>query len=174
MEQGSVLQSSRKVGPDVWVFRRSEKEPQWSTHLSQEWRWQRDQLRSGASGVGEIALAIGFQSSSAFTIAFTRIVGCPPTQFLLKDQEDFSLKKLRRKQYLGYRFGHRRQVTLNYGGKGFSWFVNYALLIIGLRYSGNSKSVEGNFMGVQLPSRHHCKLIILVSYKHVWVACARS
>jgi hypothetical protein len=120
MEQGSVLQSSRKVGPDVWVFRRSEKEPQWSTHLSQEWRWQRDQLRSGTSGVGEIALAIGFQSSSAFTIAFTRIVGCPPTQFLLKDQEDFSLKKLRRKQYLGYRFGHRRQVTLNYGGKGLA------------------------------------------------------
>jgi AraC-like DNA-binding protein len=76
--------------------------------------------KSGTSGVGEIALAIGFQSSSAFTIAFTRIVGCPPTQFLLKDQEDFSLKKLRRKQYLGYRFGHRRQVTLNYGGKGLA------------------------------------------------------
>ena len=32
--------------------------------------------------VGEITLAIGFQSSSAFTTAFTRIVGCPPTQFL--------------------------------------------------------------------------------------------
>jgi AraC-like DNA-binding protein len=56
--------------------------PQWPTHLPQEWRWQKDQLRSGTRSVGEIALAIGFQSSSAFTTAFTRIVGCPPTQFL--------------------------------------------------------------------------------------------
>jgi AraC-like DNA-binding protein len=43
---------------------------------------EKDQLRSGTRSVGEIALAIGFQSSSAFTTAFTRIVGCPPTQFL--------------------------------------------------------------------------------------------
>jgi AraC-like DNA-binding protein len=50
----------------------------------QRWRMAlaKDQLRSGTRSVGEIALAIGFQSSSAFTTAFTRIVGCPPTQFL--------------------------------------------------------------------------------------------
>jgi AraC-like DNA-binding protein len=50
----------------------------------QQWRMAlaKDQLRSGTRSVGEIALAIGFQSSSAFTTAFTRIVGCPPTQFL--------------------------------------------------------------------------------------------
>jgi AraC-like DNA-binding protein len=42
----------------------------------------KDQLRSGTRGVGEIAQAIGFQSSSAFTTAFTRIAGCPPNQFL--------------------------------------------------------------------------------------------
>ena len=41
-----------------------------------------DQLRSGTRSVGGIVLAIGFQSSSVFTTAFTRIVGCPPTQFL--------------------------------------------------------------------------------------------
>jgi AraC-like DNA-binding protein len=50
----------------------------------QRWRMAlaKDQLRSGTSSVGEIALKIGFQSSSAFTTAFTRIVGCPPTEFM--------------------------------------------------------------------------------------------
>ena len=50
----------------------------------QRWRMAlaKDQLKSGTLGVGEIALSIGFQSSSAFTTAFTRIFGCPPTQFV--------------------------------------------------------------------------------------------
>jgi AraC-like DNA-binding protein len=52
----------------------------------QRWRMAlaKDQLRSGTRSVGEIALTIGFQSSSAFTTSFTRIVGCPPSQFWLK------------------------------------------------------------------------------------------
>jgi AraC-like DNA-binding protein len=50
----------------------------------QRWRMAlaKDQHTSETRSVGEIALAIGFRSSSAFTTAFTRIVGCPPTQFL--------------------------------------------------------------------------------------------
>jgi AraC-like DNA-binding protein len=52
----------------------------------QQWRMAlaKDQLRSRTRSVGEIALEIGFQSSSAFTAAFTRIVGCPSTQFLIE------------------------------------------------------------------------------------------
>ncbi len=49
----------------------------------QHWRMAlaKDQLRLGRRGVGEIALAIGFQSASAFSTAFTRAVGCSPKQF---------------------------------------------------------------------------------------------
>ncbi len=42
----------------------------------------KEQLRTGIRGVGEIALAIGFQSSSAFSTAFTRVVGCSPKNFM--------------------------------------------------------------------------------------------
>ncbi|NDL66064.1 helix-turn-helix domain-containing protein [Enterobacteriales bacterium SAP-6] len=43
----------------------------------QQWRMAlaKDALRSGASTIGEIALQVGFQSSSAFSSAFSRIVG---------------------------------------------------------------------------------------------------
>jgi AraC-like DNA-binding protein len=41
----------------------------------------KDELRTGAKSVGEIAQAIGFQSSSAFSTAFTRAVGCSPKRF---------------------------------------------------------------------------------------------
>ena len=41
----------------------------------------KDELSRGTKSVGEIAYGIGFQSPSAFTTAFTRVVGCPPTQF---------------------------------------------------------------------------------------------
>jgi AraC-like DNA-binding protein len=41
----------------------------------------KDELSRGTKGVGEIAFAIGFQSSSAFTTAFTRAVGCSPRRF---------------------------------------------------------------------------------------------
>jgi AraC-like DNA-binding protein len=48
-------------------------------------RWRmtlaRDQLRYGTTTIGEIALAIGFQSSSAFSTAFTKATGCSPRQF---------------------------------------------------------------------------------------------
>jgi AraC-like DNA-binding protein len=42
----------------------------------------KDELRWGTRSVGEIALAVGFQSSSAFSTAFTKAVGCSPTKFL--------------------------------------------------------------------------------------------
>ena len=48
-------------------------------------RWRmalaKDELIRGTKSVGEIAFAIGFQSSSAFTTAFTRAVGCSPSRF---------------------------------------------------------------------------------------------
>ncbi len=48
-------------------------------------RWRmalaKDELRRGTRSIGEIALAVGFQSSSAFSTAFTRVVGCSPTRF---------------------------------------------------------------------------------------------
>jgi AraC-like DNA-binding protein len=49
----------------------------------QHWRMAlaKDALRSGKQSVGEIAFAIGFQSQSAFSTAFSRAVGCAPKQF---------------------------------------------------------------------------------------------
>lgn len=49
----------------------------------QRWRMAiaKDELRRGVSSIGEIALAVGFQSSSAFSTAFTGTVGCSPRQF---------------------------------------------------------------------------------------------
>ncbi|WP_446741720.1 AraC family transcriptional regulator [Silvibacterium acidisoli] len=49
----------------------------------QQWRiaLAKDELRHGLRSVGEIALAVGFQSGSAFSTAFTRAVGCSPRQF---------------------------------------------------------------------------------------------
>lgn len=41
----------------------------------------KDALSRGTRSVGEIAFDIGFQSPSAFTTAFTRVVGCSPTRF---------------------------------------------------------------------------------------------
>lgn len=48
-------------------------------------RWRialaKDALRRGTPSIGEIAFAIGFQSSSAFNTAFRRTVGCSPGRF---------------------------------------------------------------------------------------------
>ncbi|MGI4755629.1 MAG: AraC family transcriptional regulator [Janthinobacterium lividum] len=48
-------------------------------------RWRmavaKDELRRGTRSIGEIALAVGFQSSSAFSTSFTRAVGCSPKRF---------------------------------------------------------------------------------------------
>jgi AraC-like DNA-binding protein len=48
-------------------------------------RWRiavaKDKLRSGSQSIGEIALAVGFQSPSAFSTSFTRAVGCSPKRF---------------------------------------------------------------------------------------------
>lgn len=48
-----------------------------------QWRMAlaKDELIRGKKSVGEIAFAIGFQSPSAFTTAFTRAVGCSPRRF---------------------------------------------------------------------------------------------
>ena len=50
----------------------------------QRWRMAmaKDELRRGERNIAEIALLIGFQSSGSFTKAFTRSVGCPPSQFV--------------------------------------------------------------------------------------------
>lgn len=39
------------------------------------------ELSCGTKSIGEIALSVGFQSSSAFSTAFTRAVGCSPKSF---------------------------------------------------------------------------------------------
>jgi AraC-like DNA-binding protein len=44
----------------------------------------KDELRRGTRSIGEIALAIGFRSSSAFSTAFTRAVGCSPKRFVAR------------------------------------------------------------------------------------------
>lgn len=41
----------------------------------------KDELSRGTKTIGEIAMSVGFHSSSAFSTAFTRVVGCSPTQF---------------------------------------------------------------------------------------------
>jgi len=49
----------------------------------QQWRIAiaKEQLRRGQMSVGEIALLVGFRSSSAFSTAFKRAVGCSPREF---------------------------------------------------------------------------------------------
>jgi AraC-like DNA-binding protein len=48
-----------------------------------DWRMAlaKDELRRGSRSIGEIALAIGFQSSSAFSTAFSQAVGSSPKRF---------------------------------------------------------------------------------------------
>lgn len=48
-----------------------------------EWRMAvaRDALRNGTKTISELAFAIGYESESAFSTAFRRVVGCPPKQF---------------------------------------------------------------------------------------------
>lgn len=41
----------------------------------------RDQLRAGTKSVGQIAYAVGFQSSSAFSTAFSRVTGMSPKRY---------------------------------------------------------------------------------------------
>ncbi len=53
-------------------------------------RWRmavaKAELRHGTKSIGEIALAVGFQSVSAFSAAFTREVGCSPKRFVTSSQ----------------------------------------------------------------------------------------
>ncbi|MCU1321090.1 MAG: transcriptional regulator, AraC family [Acidobacteriaceae bacterium] len=41
----------------------------------------KDELRKGTRSISEIAFAVGFQSVSAFSTAFSRTVGCPPRRY---------------------------------------------------------------------------------------------
>ena len=50
------------------------------------------------------------------------------------DDVDFFLKKLRRKQYLGYRFGYRRQFAL-------IW-ASYAKLQMGMGLAGSLNTLD--------------------------------
>ena len=49
-------------------------------------RWRmavaKDELRRGTRTIAEIALTVGFQSPSAFSTSFTRVVGCSPRRFV--------------------------------------------------------------------------------------------
>ena len=55
----------------------------------QRWRMAlaKDELRRGSRTVNEIAMAVGFQSASAFSTAFTRAVGCAPSRFAATTQK---------------------------------------------------------------------------------------
>lgn len=55
----------------------------------QRWRMvlARAQLRSGDLSIGELALSLGFQSSSAFSTAFTNAHGCSPKAFLISKRK---------------------------------------------------------------------------------------
>ena len=44
----------------------------------------KDELSCGTKTIGEVALSVGFQSSSAFSTAFTRAVGCSPRRFAME------------------------------------------------------------------------------------------
>jgi AraC-like DNA-binding protein len=48
-----------------------------------QWRMAlaKDALRSGAGRLNEIAFACGYQSASAFSTAFSRVVGCSPARY---------------------------------------------------------------------------------------------
>jgi AraC-like DNA-binding protein len=48
-----------------------------------DWRiaLAKDELSRGTKTVGEIAMSVGFHSSSAFSTAFTRVAGCSPKRF---------------------------------------------------------------------------------------------
>jgi AraC-like DNA-binding protein len=41
----------------------------------------KDALRSGAGRLDEVAFACGYQSASAFSTAFNRVVGCSPARY---------------------------------------------------------------------------------------------
>jgi hypothetical protein len=52
----------------------------------------------------------------------------------LDDEKDFSLKKLRRSQYFGYRFGYRRQFALI--------SARYAKLQVGMGLAGSLDTLD--------------------------------
>ena len=57
-----------------------------------DWRMVRakDELRQGTRTITEIAFAVGFQSASAFSTAFSRAVGSPPRAFAASAREGVS------------------------------------------------------------------------------------
>ena len=57
-------------------------------------RWRmaaaKDELRNGRLTIGEIALLVGFQSGSAFSTAFSRVLGCSPSRFAARAVNAYS------------------------------------------------------------------------------------
>ncbi len=51
-----------------------------------DWRiaLAKDELSYGTKTIGEIAMSVGFHSSSAFSTAFARVVGCSPKRFAIR------------------------------------------------------------------------------------------
>ncbi|MDA2891874.1 AraC family transcriptional regulator [Mycolicibacterium sp. BiH015] len=58
-----------------------------------EWRMAlaKDALRTEHMSIAEVAQQVGYQSANAFTAAFTRAVGCSPTEFTRSHREDVAL-----------------------------------------------------------------------------------
>lgn len=56
------------IGPIAYLLR-------WRMALAKE------ALKSGTAGIEEIAFSIGYKSASAFSTAFTNVVGCSPSRF---------------------------------------------------------------------------------------------
>ncbi|MHC5653380.1 AraC family transcriptional regulator [Stappia sp. ICDLI1TA098] len=86
-----------KAAPDAWARRLNTSRRTFSRHFRQEtgmsfsvWRRQAcllaaiPRLSAGAS-VTEVALDLGYESPSAFSTMFHRVVGDPPTRFVRQD-----------------------------------------------------------------------------------------
>lgn len=58
-----------------------------------EWRvaLAKDALRTEQHSIAQVAQRVGYQSANAFTAAFTRVVGCSPTEFTRSHRQNVSL-----------------------------------------------------------------------------------
>lgn len=76
---------ARRVGMSRAAFARRFSEAVGSAPVEYLLRWRmalaKDALLHGRGTLEEIALAIGYQSASAFSTAFSQRVGCPPSEY---------------------------------------------------------------------------------------------